>query len=58
MTGESLLTREQYSMTAVKPMEGLIDARIVEWTDKLENDFVKSGKKIDFAPWITYVSST
>lgn len=45
-------------MTAVKPMESLIDARIVEWTDKLENDFLKKGKKFDFAPWITYVSST
>ncbi|KAI5845680.1 putative cytochrome P450 monooxygenase [Morchella snyderi] len=45
---------QPYSMTAVKPMEGLIDARIVEWTDKLENDFVKTGKKLDFAPWITY----
>jgi hypothetical protein len=41
-------------MTAVKPMEGIIDSRIIEWTEKLETDFAKPGKKLDFAPWATF----
>lgn len=40
-------------MTAIKPMEGLIDSRIIEWTNKLETDFVKTGKKFDFASWVS-----
>ncbi|KAL0636450.1 hypothetical protein Q9L58_004599 [Maublancomyces gigas] len=47
---------QPYSMTAVRPIEGLIDSRIIEWTEKLDSDFVKTGKNFDFASWATYLA--
>lgn len=32
-------------------MEPLVDARIAEWTTKLNEKFVKSGEAFDFAWW-------
>ena len=32
-------------------MEPLIDARVQAWVDKLSDEFAKTGKQFDFAPW-------
>jgi hypothetical protein len=36
-------------------MEPLIDARIREWSNKLDETFVKTGEPFDFAWWAVYV---
>lgn len=41
----------QYSFTNIKKMEPMIDARILEWKQKLDDTFVKSGEAFDFAWW-------
>lgn len=41
----------QYSFTNIKKMEPLIDARIRDWSNKLEETFVKTGESFDFAWW-------
>lgn len=41
----------KYSFTNIKRMEPLIDARIQCWISKLSDEFAKTGKKFDFAPW-------
>ncbi|KAJ0114140.1 hypothetical protein J7T55_007974 [Diaporthe amygdali] len=47
-----------YSFTNIKKMEPLIDARIGEWMDRLEELFIKRepGVKFDFAPWAVYMA--
>lgn len=37
-------------------MEPLIDARIREWSNKLDETFVKTGEPFDFAWWAVYVA--
>ena len=32
-------------------MEPLVDARIHEWTLKIEENFAKTGKQFDFSQW-------
>lgn len=41
----------QYSFTNIKKMEPLLDMRIQEWTNKLDEKFVKSGEAFDFSWW-------
>ncbi|RPA71371.1 cytochrome P450 monooxygenase [Ascobolus immersus RN42] len=43
-----------YSMTNIKRMEPLIDARIMEFTAALDERFVKTGETFDFAVWANY----
>ena len=45
-----------YSFTNVRKMEPLIDFRIQEWTEALENRFVKSDLPFDFAPWAVFMA--
>lgn len=37
-------------------MEPLIDARIREWSNELDEKFVKSDEPFDFAWWAVYVA--
>jgi hypothetical protein len=41
----------QYSFTNIKKMEPLLDMRIQEWTNKLDEKFVKTGEAFDFSWW-------
>ncbi|KAF3398584.1 Cytochrome P450 momooxygenase gsfF [Penicillium rolfsii] len=45
-----------YSFTNIKKMEPLIDARIREWSNKLDETFVKTGEPFDFAWWAVYMA--
>ncbi|KAJ6120868.1 hypothetical protein N7523_005148 [Penicillium sp. IBT 18751x] len=45
-----------YSFTNIKKMEPLIDARIREWSSKLDQTFVKTGEPFDFAWWAVYMA--
>ncbi|KAJ5247435.1 hypothetical protein N7468_002418 [Penicillium chermesinum] len=45
-----------YSFTNVKKMEPLIDARIKEWSKKLDETFAKPGEPFDFAWWAVYMA--
>ncbi|KAI2790843.1 hypothetical protein POX_c03694 [Penicillium oxalicum] len=45
-----------YSFTNIKKMEPMIDARILEWKQKLDDTFVKSGEAFDFAWWAVYMA--
>ncbi|KAJ5671895.1 hypothetical protein N7507_001022 [Penicillium longicatenatum] len=45
-----------YSFTSIKRMEPLIDARIQEWSSKLDDTFVKTGDSFDFAWWAVYMA--
>ncbi|OQE15468.1 hypothetical protein PENSTE_c028G01327 [Penicillium steckii] len=45
-----------YSFTNIKKMEPLIDARIQEWSNKLDETYVKSGDAFDFAWWAVYMA--
>ena len=44
-------SRMQYSFSNVKKMEPLVDARIQQWSNKLDENFAQSGKAFDFAWW-------
>jgi cytochrome P450 len=46
-----------YSFSNVKKMEGLVDDRIQQWIDRLEELF-SNGKKFDFAPWVCFTLIT
>ncbi|OCL10214.1 flavonoid 3',5'-hydroxylase [Glonium stellatum] len=45
-----------YSFSNIKKMEPLVDTRIVDWLNKLDQLFVKTGEKFDFAPWAVYMA--
>ncbi|PLN76164.1 cytochrome protein [Aspergillus taichungensis] len=45
-----------YSFTNVKRMEPMIDARIMSWLDKLNEDFARTGDAFDFAWWAVYMA--
>lgn len=45
-----------YSFSNIKKMEPLIDNRIQEWVDKLEDKFAATGDKFDFAPWAVFMA--
>ncbi|KAJ5147049.1 hypothetical protein N7476_001423 [Penicillium atrosanguineum] len=45
-----------YSFTNVKKIEPLIDARICEWSNKLDQSFVNTGEPFDFAWWAVYMA--
>lgn len=45
-----------YSFSNVRKMEGLVDDRIQQWTDKLEEVF-GDGSRFDFAPWVCFTLS-
>lgn len=47
-----------YSFSNIKKMEPLIDARITEWMERLDELFIKRepGAKFDFAPWAVYMA--
>lgn len=40
-----------YSFSNIKKMEPLIDARIDEWINKLDLQYVKTKERFDFSPW-------
>lgn len=42
-------------MTNLKPLEGQIDARIIQWTSVLNDRFAERGQKMDFAAWSQFV---
>lgn len=46
----------QYSFTNVKKMEPLVDARIREWIDKLDEKFAQTGETFDFSWWAVYMA--
>lgn len=37
-------------------MEPLIDTRIQDWIEKLDERFAAGQKKMDFAPWAVFVA--
>ena len=45
----------QFTLTNLKPLEGQIDARVVQWTSVLNENFARTGEKMDFAQWSQYV---
>ncbi|CAG7963525.1 unnamed protein product [Penicillium olsonii] len=45
-----------YSFSNIKKMEPLIDARIAEWTTKLDSTFSKTGEAFDFSWWAVYMA--
>ncbi len=45
----------QFTLTNLKPLEGQIDARVVQWTSVLNEKFARTGEKMDFAQWSQYV---
>ncbi|KAF7617488.1 hypothetical protein AFLA_006409 [Aspergillus flavus NRRL3357] len=45
-----------YSFSNVKRMEPLVDARIDDWLNKLDETFASTGAKFDFAWWAVYVA--
>lgn len=44
------------SFSNVKKMEPLIDTRIQDWIEKLNERFAEGQKKMDFAPWAVFVA--
>ena len=46
----------QYNFTNIKRMEPLVDARMHDWIDKIDELFAKTGEKFDFAPWAVYMA--
>ncbi|KAJ0417513.1 cytochrome P450 [Aspergillus carlsbadensis] len=45
-----------YSFSSVKRMEPLIDLRIREWANKLDERFVRTGEAFDFSWWAVYMA--
>ncbi|EAW12076.1 cytochrome P450 [Aspergillus clavatus NRRL 1] len=45
-----------YSFSNVRKMEPLIDVRIQDWINKLEDKFAQTGKGFDFAWWAVYMA--
>lgn len=45
----------KFTLTNLKPLEGQIDARVVQWTSVLNAKFAQTGEKMDFAQWSQYV---
>ncbi|MCJ1405623.1 hypothetical protein MMC11_008851 [Xylographa trunciseda] len=45
-----------YSFTNIKKMEPLVDARICEWIDRIDELFAKTGNKFDFCPWAVFMA--
>ncbi|KAG9248744.1 flavonoid 3',5'-hydroxylase [Calycina marina] len=45
-----------YSFSNIKKMEPLIDARIDEWINKLDLEYVKTDSKFDFSPWAVFMA--
>lgn len=45
----------KFTLTNLKPLEGQIDARVVQWTSVLNEKFAQTGEKMDFAQWSQYV---
>ncbi|KAL2812644.1 cytochrome P450 [Aspergillus granulosus] len=45
-----------YSFSSVKRMEPLIDHRIQDWVDKLEEKYVRTGEAFDFSWWAVYMA--
>lgn len=37
-------------------MEPLIDTRIQDWIERLDERFAEGQKKMDFAPWAVFVA--
>ncbi|KAL3483159.1 cytochrome P450 [Aspergillus germanicus] len=45
-----------YSFSSVKRMEPLIDLRIRDWVNKLDERFVRTGESFDFSWWAVYMA--
>ncbi|KAI9757651.1 MAG: hypothetical protein M4579_003376 [Chaenotheca gracillima] len=45
-----------YSFTNIKKMEPLVDARMQDWVNKVDELFAKTGKAFDFAPWAVFMA--
>ncbi|KAL2864829.1 cytochrome P450 [Aspergillus lucknowensis] len=45
-----------YSFSNVKRMEPLIDLRILDWINKLEEKYVRTGDVFDFSWWAVYMA--
>lgn len=45
-----------YSFSNVKKMEPLIDARMHEWINKIDELFAQTGAKFDFSPWAVFMA--
>ncbi|KAJ5833888.1 hypothetical protein N7474_002199 [Penicillium riverlandense] len=45
-----------YSFSNIKKMEPMVDARIQQWSNKLDENFAQSGKAFDFAWWAVYMA--
>lgn len=44
-----------YAFSNIKKMEPLVDTRITDWLNKVDELFAKTGEKFDFAPWAVYM---
>lgn len=40
-----------YSFSNVKKLEGMVDARLTRWFERVNEVFVQTGKPVDFAQW-------
>ena len=45
-----------YSFSNIKKMEPLVDARISDWINKIDELFAKTGNKFDFCPWAVFMA--
>ncbi|KAL4983507.1 cytochrome P450 [Aspergillus falconensis] len=45
-----------YSFSSVKRMEPLIDLRIRDWCNKLDEKYVRTGEAFDFSWWAVYMA--
>ncbi|PQE08820.1 flavonoid 3, 5 -hydroxylase protein [Rutstroemia sp. NJR-2017a WRK4] len=45
-----------YSFSNIKKMEPLMDIRVVDWLEALEQRFAKSNARFDFAPWAIFMA--
>lgn len=45
-----------YSFSNVKKMEPLIDVRVTDWVNKLDEKFARNVEKFDFSPWAVFMA--
>ena len=46
---------QKFTLTNLKPLEGQIDARIIQWTSVINDRFAERGQQMDFAAWSQFV---
>lgn len=49
--GMMVIDSLKFTLTNLKPLEGQIDARVIQWTSVVNEKFAETGFKMDFAAW-------